>query len=93
MPLHDLDPRFCNSLAQSEAGKFEKFADRRRKKAAGIGQIGEVASEGSLVVSALVSEGSLVVIALVSEGSLVVSALVSEGSLVVIPVSALVSEG
>ncbi|KAK3764532.1 hypothetical protein RRG08_040553 [Elysia crispata] len=49
LPLHDLDPRFCNSLAQSEAGKFEKFADRRRKKAAGIGQIGEVASEGSLV--------------------------------------------
>ncbi|BFZ10496.1 hypothetical protein BsWGS_13535 [Bradybaena similaris] len=51
LPLHDLDPRFCNSLASSELVKFEKFAERRRKKAAGIGQIGEVTSSGSVVVS------------------------------------------
>ncbi|CAG5133088.1 unnamed protein product, partial [Candidula unifasciata] len=48
LPLHDLDPRFCNSLATSEMVKYEKFADRRRKKAAGIGQIGEVTSAGSV---------------------------------------------
>ncbi|BFZ08120.1 hypothetical protein BsWGS_11159 [Bradybaena similaris] len=49
LPLHDLDPRFCNSLAASEVVKYDKFADRRRKKAAGIGQIGEVTSAGSVV--------------------------------------------
>lgn len=34
--------------------KFEKFAERRRKKAAGVGQIGEVTSAGSVVVGYVV---------------------------------------
>ena len=42
MPLHDIDPRFCTSLAPAELVKFEKFAERRKKKAAGIGQIVQV---------------------------------------------------
>ncbi|XP_050412989.1 testin isoform X2 [Patella vulgata] len=44
LPLHDLDPRFCNSLTDKELPKYEKFAEKRRKKAAGIGNIGEVDS-------------------------------------------------
>ncbi|ESO95663.1 hypothetical protein LOTGIDRAFT_116524, partial [Lottia gigantea] len=49
LPLHDLDPRFCNSLTEKELPKYEKFSEKRRKKAAGIGNIGEVNStEGSM---------------------------------------------
>ena len=51
LPLHDLDPRFCSSLNEKETAKYEKFIEKRRKKAAGIGQIGEVSSSGSLVRS------------------------------------------
>ena len=49
LPLHDLDPRFCTSLNEKETAKYEKFIEKRRKKAAGIGQIGEVSSSGNLV--------------------------------------------
>jgi hypothetical protein len=49
LPLHDLDPRFCSSLGEKEAAKYDKFSDKRRKKAAGIGQIGEVSSAGQMV--------------------------------------------
>ncbi|KAL8622064.1 hypothetical protein ACOMHN_056549 [Nucella lapillus] len=48
LPLHDLDPRFCSSLNEKERGKYEKFIEKRRKKAAGIGQIGEVSSTGKV---------------------------------------------
>nr|KAG5708422.1 hypothetical protein BaRGS_026149 [Batillaria attramentaria] len=46
LPLHDLDPRFCTSLGEKEAPKYDKFMEKRRKKAAGIGQVGEVSSAG-----------------------------------------------
>ncbi|XP_067684497.1 testin-like [Haliotis asinina] len=44
LPLHDLDPRFCNSLTEKEMHKYEKFSDKRKKKAAGIAQISEAPS-------------------------------------------------
>lgn len=45
MPLHDLDPSFCSSLKDGERSKFAKFVERRKKKAAGIGEFRQVTRE------------------------------------------------
>lgn len=42
LPLHDLHPKFCSSLTESELAKFHKFCNKRRLKAAGVGQVMEV---------------------------------------------------
>jgi len=42
LPLHDLHVRFCDSMTEKEAQKFQKFAEKRRNKAAGIGTVGAV---------------------------------------------------
>ncbi|XP_052781758.1 testin-like isoform X2 [Mya arenaria] len=42
LPLHDLHARFCDSLTEKEGHKFQKFAEKRRNKAAGIGTVGAV---------------------------------------------------
>lgn len=42
LPLHDLHPKFCSSLTESELAKFHKFCNKRRQKAAGVGQVMEV---------------------------------------------------
>lgn len=42
LPLHDLHPKFCSSLTESELAKFHKFCNKRRQRAAGVGQVMEV---------------------------------------------------
>lgn len=51
LPLHDLHPKFCSSLTESELAKFHKFCNKRRLKAAGVGQVMEVKEATNFVRS------------------------------------------
>lgn len=51
LPLHDLHPKFCSSLTESELAKFHKFCNKRRQKAAGVGQVMEVKEATNFVRS------------------------------------------
>ena len=42
LPLHDLHAKFCDGLSEKETQKFQKFAEKRRSKAAGIGSVGSI---------------------------------------------------
>ena len=46
LPLHDLHYKFCDSVTEKELQKFHKFADKRKNKAAGIGNVGSVPDKG-----------------------------------------------
>ncbi|KAJ8301090.1 hypothetical protein KUTeg_020077 [Tegillarca granosa] len=46
LPLHDLHQNFCNSLSEKELFKFQKFTEKRKSKAAGIGSVGDVPQIG-----------------------------------------------
>ena len=49
LPLHDLHPKFCSSLTESELFKFNKFCNKRRLKAAGVGRIMDVKEANNFV--------------------------------------------
>ena len=49
LPLHDLHAKFCDSLPDKELQKFQKFAEKRKHKAAGIGNVGSVPDRGDFV--------------------------------------------
>lgn len=49
LPLHDLHPKFCCSLTENELFKFQKFCNKRRLKAAGVGRIMEVKEAANFV--------------------------------------------
>ncbi|KAL5014191.1 hypothetical protein ScPMuIL_008461 [Solemya velum] len=46
LPLHDLHEKFCDSLTEKEVTKFQKFAEKRRNKASGIGEAGALPDSG-----------------------------------------------
>ena len=45
LPLHDLHAKFCSSLTQHELYKFQKFTNKRRLKAAGVGNVTDVPTD------------------------------------------------
>ena len=49
LPLHDLHSKFCDSLTEKELQKFQKFAEKRKNKAVGIGNVGPVPQNGLTV--------------------------------------------
>lgn len=49
LPLHDLHAKFCDSLTEKEMQKFQKFAEKRKNKAVGIGNVGAVPQNGLTV--------------------------------------------
>lgn len=49
LPLHDLHANFCNSLSEPESLKLQKFSNKRRLKAAGVGQIRDLPKNGDNV--------------------------------------------
>ncbi|KAL4226346.1 Prickle-like protein 2 [Mactra antiquata] len=42
LPLHDLHAKFCDSMTDKELQKFQKFAEKRKNKAVGIGNVGAI---------------------------------------------------
>ena len=46
LPLHDLHSKFCDSVTEKELQKFLKFAEKRKNKAAGIGNVGSIPDQG-----------------------------------------------
>ena len=49
LPLHDLHSKFCDSLTDKELQKFQKFAQKRKTKAAGIGTVVSIPDKGTFV--------------------------------------------
>ena len=55
LPLHDLHSKFCDSVTEKELQKFLKFAEKRKNKAAGIGNVGSIPDQGIRVCTLLES--------------------------------------
>ena len=56
LPLHDLHSKFCDSVTEKELQKFLKFAEKRKNKAAGIGNVGSIPDQGIRVCILLESK-------------------------------------
>lgn len=69
LPLHDLHPKFCSSLTESELAKFHKFCNKRRQRAAGVGQVMEVKEATNFVRGEIITYNLSLTIDLLRSGS------------------------